>query len=94
MTELAETIILANRMLDRINADPDDALAMLSRQFLRAREEIAQSRKLCQLWIDQGAKQGQLITELALALETLIRFNRSNCLEEERLIQRAREVKS
>lgn len=29
---------LANRMLDRMNADPDDDLATLARQFLRAEE--------------------------------------------------------
>lgn len=38
MTELDEAIELANRTLDRINADPDDDLAILSRQFLRAIE--------------------------------------------------------
>jgi hypothetical protein len=39
MTELEETILLANKILDRPGgADPDDDLAMLSRQFLRSRE--------------------------------------------------------
>jgi hypothetical protein len=46
MTELEETIMLANKTLDRIAADPDDDLAMLSRQFLRAREEIARLKAL------------------------------------------------
>jgi hypothetical protein len=46
MTELEETIMLANKTLDRIAADPDDDLAMLSRQFLRAREEIARLKGL------------------------------------------------
>ena len=45
-TELQDTIFLANKILDRINADPDDDLAMLSRQFLRAREELAILRGL------------------------------------------------
>ena len=40
MTEHEETIALANKILERPNADPDDDLAMLSRQFLRALEEI------------------------------------------------------
>ncbi len=31
---------IANRILDRINADPDDDLAILARQFLRAEEKL------------------------------------------------------
>ena len=31
-------IVLANKILDRVNADPDDDLAILARQFLRAIE--------------------------------------------------------
>ncbi len=38
MSEFEEAEILANKLLDRINADPDDDLAILARQFLRARE--------------------------------------------------------
>lgn len=41
MTEAEETRHLANRILDRPNADPDDDLAMLSRELLRADEKIA-----------------------------------------------------
>jgi hypothetical protein len=41
MDEAQETRLLANKILDRINADPDDDLAMLSRQLLRADERIA-----------------------------------------------------
>jgi hypothetical protein len=42
VSERADAIRLANIVLDRPNADPDDDLAMLSRQLLRAieREEI------------------------------------------------------
>jgi hypothetical protein len=47
MTELEDTVILANKILDRISADPDDDLAMLSRQFLRGREEITRLEGLC-----------------------------------------------
>lgn len=36
-----EARTLANRILDRISADPDDDLAVLSRQLLRADERIA-----------------------------------------------------
>ena len=41
MTEREESRILAHRILDRPNGDPDDDLAMLSRQLLRADERIA-----------------------------------------------------
>jgi hypothetical protein len=46
MTEKEETVILANKVLDRISADPDDDLAMLARQFLRAREEVERLRDM------------------------------------------------
>lgn len=39
-TEQQEAIALANRVLDRINADPDDDLAVLARQLLRSTEAI------------------------------------------------------
>lgn len=38
MSELEDSIILANKVLDRINADPDDDLAVLARQLLRHQE--------------------------------------------------------
>jgi hypothetical protein len=38
VTEFEDTVVLANKILDRISADPDDELAMLARQFLRSRE--------------------------------------------------------
>jgi hypothetical protein len=38
VTEFEDTVVLANKILDRISADPDDDLAMLARQFLRSRE--------------------------------------------------------
>lgn len=40
MSEKEEARVLANRILDRINGDPDDDLAILSRQLLRADEEL------------------------------------------------------
>ena len=45
MTEKEEAIKLANKILDRISADPDDDLAMLSRQFLRALEALTESQR-------------------------------------------------
>jgi uncharacterized coiled-coil protein SlyX len=47
MTEAEETRVLANRILDRPNGDPDDDLAMLSRQLLRADERIARLESRC-----------------------------------------------
>ena len=38
MSEREEAIKLANKVLERPNGDPDDDLAMLSRQLLRATE--------------------------------------------------------
>lgn len=38
MSERDEAIALANRVLDRPSGDPDDDLAVLARQFLRALE--------------------------------------------------------
>ena len=35
-------IALANRVLDRPGADPDDDLAVLARQFLRALERLGE----------------------------------------------------
>ncbi len=40
MTEYDETVQLANRILERPYADPDDDWAMLSRQFLRQVEAV------------------------------------------------------
>lgn len=40
MNERDRAILLANKVLDHHNADPDDDLAVLARQFLRAIEAI------------------------------------------------------
>lgn len=40
MREDIAVIALANRVLDRPNADPDDDLAMLARQLLRRQERV------------------------------------------------------
>jgi hypothetical protein len=39
--ERDEAIVLANAILDRPDADPDDALAVLARQLLRALERLS-----------------------------------------------------
>lgn len=38
MTEFEQAVAIANKVLDRVNADPDDDIAILARQFLRATE--------------------------------------------------------
>jgi len=40
MAEADYAIVLANKILDRISADPDDDLAILARQLLRTREQL------------------------------------------------------
>lgn len=45
MSEFEETVLLANKILDRPSADPDDDLAMLSRQFLRCVELMTPKEK-------------------------------------------------
>jgi hypothetical protein len=45
MSEYSDTVKLANKVLDRPNADPDDDLATLSRQFLRQVETVERLKK-------------------------------------------------
>ena len=42
--EKQRAIVIANAVLDRPNADPDDDLAVLARQFLRALERLGDIR--------------------------------------------------
>lgn len=42
--EMQRAIIIADRVLDRPNADPDDDLAVLARQLLRALERLGEYR--------------------------------------------------
>ena len=66
MTEKAQSRYLANEMLNRDDADPDDYLAILSRQLLCADEcivelerQLAEARKaLDEVWeVASGEKQ-------------------------------------
>lgn len=50
MTEGEQAIALANKVLDRIHADPDDDLAVLARQFLRSQETIAKNVHVPGMW--------------------------------------------
>jgi hypothetical protein len=42
MSEKEEAIVLANKILDRPYGDPDDDLAVLARQLLRALERLGE----------------------------------------------------
>ena len=42
MSEKEQAIILANKVLDRPYGDPDDDLAVLARQLLRALERLGE----------------------------------------------------
>ena len=55
MSERTEAEMLANRVLDRPYADPDDDLAILARQFLRCRETVERQEKALQA-VDWEAK--------------------------------------
>lgn len=58
MDEITETRVLANKILDRINGDPDDDLAMLSRQLLRAHEQLqAQQERIAALESELASNQ-------------------------------------
>ena len=46
MTEKEQAVLIANKVLDRVSADPDDDLAILARNFLRAREALEIIRNL------------------------------------------------
>jgi hypothetical protein len=60
MSENEAAILLAKRILDRINADPDDDLALLARQFLRARErELAIYARAIRLASDRNQVVGE-----------------------------------
>lgn len=75
MDEREDAIRLANRILARVNTDPDDDLAVLARQFLRARErELSIYARAIRLASDGnqvvGEKRDYYVT--VRQLETLI----------------------
>ncbi len=41
MDELTHAYLLADKVLDRPNADPDDDMAMLARQLMRTLEKLS-----------------------------------------------------
>ena len=53
MYERESSRILAERILNRPSGDPDDDLAVLARQLLRADEEIERLRAEVETWKDR-----------------------------------------
>ena len=81
MTEQEEVEILANKILDRINADPDDDLAMLSRQLLRRVEQVVRlteerdaSRQISDGWYNKNQDLQQQVTQQAAILWKIRQF--------------------
>jgi hypothetical protein len=48
VSEREDVITLANRVLDRVNADPDDDIAILARQLLRTHDRERELREALQ----------------------------------------------
>lgn len=59
MTELQQATAFANKILDRVSADPDDDLAVLARQFLRHTERLTLA------WDDNGNRFYEPVETLA-----------------------------
>ena len=65
-TELAVAEAIANRVLDRVSADPDDDMAVLARQLLRQKDRITKLKgdlhaanvtiRVLSEWLDQDAE--------------------------------------
>ncbi len=47
VSERAQAVLIANKALDRVRADPDDDLAILARQFLRGQERESALNSMC-----------------------------------------------
>jgi hypothetical protein len=48
MSEAMNALAIANKVLDRASADPDDDIAVLARQYLRIREALYMCAASCQ----------------------------------------------
>lgn len=63
-TEAGYAETLAAKVLEsRVNADPDDDLAVLARQFLIARERSTATRQLIQRWRNDAFEAAAQIVE-------------------------------
>ena len=76
MFETEHAVRLANKVLDDPTRDPDDDLATLARQFLRAREAIAVERERCAKLavetIDDYAREGCWIRATRVELTRIV----------------------
>lgn len=70
-----QAIILANKILNRTNGDPDDDLAVLSRQLLRAHE----SREVVRGERDKARKELAWVLQLARPLMIIKCSDISDC---------------
>lgn len=61
-SEIQEAIKLANKVLETPNRDPDDDLSIMSRQFLRALERIAELEKQASGGLINDARYLRLFT--------------------------------
>ena len=68
MTELEQAEVLASKILDRPNADPDDDTAVLARQFLRARERETSLSVRCEQQRERYNLAAGRVSELEAAL--------------------------
>lgn len=60
MSEYQQAAVLANRVLDRPHADPDDDLAVLARNLLRTRETLEKAHEhVCSLLCPSVWKTGE-----------------------------------
>jgi len=71
--ERMAAIVLANTVLDRVNADPDDDLAVLARQFLR---EVSRSQH-AEVALDVRARDVQALQEDIAKLMRVMRCAQS-----------------
>lgn len=62
--ELTNALVLADKLLDAPNADPDDDLRVLSRQLLRCYEANRELRRC----VEQAVKSADTIRQLAISM--------------------------
>ena len=73
-SERREAIALANRVLERPNADPDDDMAILARQFLRSEERcerVPELERELEKRTERVERDGGRLKRLTAALELL-----------------------
>jgi len=85
-TEKQEVLILADKLLDEPNADPDDDLRMLARQLIRTNAQL-------ELWIERAAiwQQQERAAFLAGATAYAAGFGHSGLFSENETLRRVRD---